>query len=173
MSDIKKISIFSYNDFRLFLRDFLFEKKKNGEKGYTLRSLSKKLGFNSPSFIKYLIEGSRNISTQNISKLTEILDFNAQEKKYFESLVSFNQSKTSSEKDFYFQKLLKNKKRETQTILEKQKYKYFSKWYNAVVRELLITLHSEDIETEIARSVIPHIGKAEITTAIKLLNKLE
>ena len=66
------LNIFSYTNYRAFLRD-LYLTKKSESSGFSHRVFVRMCGFASPNFLKLVIEGKRDAST---------LKFDADEAKY-------------------------------------------------------------------------------------------
>ena len=91
--------VFSYIDFREYIRDFYKEKKK--ESRFSYRDFSRLAGFSSPVFIKLVIEGKANVSRSSITKLCNAMKLNREEKRYFKNLVLFIQAKDLNTKMHY------------------------------------------------------------------------
>ena len=89
--------IYEFIDYRKFLAAF-YEHKKANSSYFSYRYFSQKIGINSPSFLKHVIDGKRNLTTQMIERFCTALDLSAREARYFRNLVLFNQAKTSGEK---------------------------------------------------------------------------
>src|SRR6185295_13705882 len=86
-----KLEIFEYDHYRKFLRDFYDSRNDTSEK-LSFRHFARLAGFNSPSFLKMVIEGSRNLSHESIRKIAEALRLNKEETQYFTNLVLLNQA---------------------------------------------------------------------------------
>ena len=95
------ISIFDYQNYRLFLIDFLNDKKQH-EKGFSQRDILKKMGISSSGFLANVLSGRNNLTTTQIALLARVLKFKKSETAYFEALVLFTQAKTLDEKNLYY-----------------------------------------------------------------------
>ena len=168
----KKISIFTYEDFRKFLED-KFNELKAEKPVYSYRYFSKKAGFASPNFLKLVILGERNLTKESIQKFSNALGLNQKEYEYFENLVFLNQSKTMQEKRFYFENLSKNKKFLLIKKLEKLQYDYYSIWYVPVIREMIELTSFINDDHWIAENIKPTIKPSEVRKAIKILKDLK
>src|SRR5579885_542919 len=101
-------TIYDYMDYRCFLKErFLAIKTKNPLFSY--RSFNRLAGGKSSAFLKLVIDGKRNLADEGIQMVVRGFKLNDHERKYFESLVKFNQSRNHEEKDRYFRHLSQNK----------------------------------------------------------------
>src|SRR5688572_30102358 len=95
-----EIEIFAYDNYRAFLKDFYEAKRKTAEK-ISFRQFARLAGFNSPSFLKMVIDGKRNLSNESIGKVASALRFNKEEAEFFNHLVLFNQAEGVEQKKFF------------------------------------------------------------------------
>ncbi len=164
-------SIFSYINYRLFLRDYYEERKKTC-KFFSYRYFSKKAGINSPNFLKLVIESKRNLTSLTIEKFIKALALSDKEANFFRHLVLFNQSKSGQEKQHHYTIMLSmmhNVKEQRLTALQ---HEYFNHWFVPVIREMICLYDFKGDYKKIASSVIPPINVREVRFAIKLLKKL-
>lgn len=97
------ISVYSYSSYRKFLADYLKEQKAF-TKSFNQVKLAKKLGL-SPSSLKMIQSGARNLTVHQIHNFASCLGLNPQEHEFFESLVHHEQAEGVAEKRFYKRKL--------------------------------------------------------------------
>ncbi len=135
------------------------------------RYFSQKLGSKSPSFYKDVIEGRKNISSNNIINAIQLLKLSCEEEMFFENLVLFNQSKTIESKNRYFKRMVSNKKVTMDTI-NKDSYEFFSKWYYSAMRELIYYFPFSGNHRDIAKQLIPAIKESEAKEGIDLLKRM-
>src|SRR5579885_1121656 len=102
-------SIYDYMDYRGFLKDQFSERKKQNPL-FSYRSFNRVAGITSSAFLKQVIDGKRNLGDRGIRMIARGFKMNESERKYFESLVKFNQAETVEEKDQYFRERSRNKK---------------------------------------------------------------
>src|SRR5258708_4446297 len=103
-----KPSIFEYDDYRRYLRDFyLFSKKEN--KNFSFRFFARLMGYKTSSMLKMIMDGNRNIIPENIDKYVKILKLTKDEAHFFQNLVFLNQAKDSVEKKGFAEEILKSK----------------------------------------------------------------
>jgi uncharacterized protein (TIGR02147 family) len=163
--------LYSYTDYRLFLRDYYeFHKAKNP--AFSYRYLAGRAGVNSSAFFKFIIEGKRNLTKQSIIKIAAALRLTDNECEYFENLVFFNQAKTIREKDLFFSRLMQHKKARKAAPIGEEYYEYFAQWYHCVVRELIVMVDIADDWERLGRLLRPRIGAKQAKQSVDLLLRL-
>lgn len=161
-------SVFEYLDYRNFLRDhYDFNKKK---RFFSFRYITAKTGIDASLYAK-IINRQRHLSNKKIPELSDFLKLCRAEKNYFRVLVQFNKAKTNDETRLYFEKLLSLRKSPA-VLLEKDKYDYFQKWYNAVIRDLIKIIPFTGDYKDLARRLRPQITELQARKSVKLLEKL-
>jgi uncharacterized protein (TIGR02147 family) len=164
-------SLFEFIDYRKFLASY-YESKKNGSRFFSYRYFARKADIHSPSFLKHVIDGKRNLTRSMIEKFCIGLGLNDKESIYFRNLVLFNQAKTSTEKQEYYANLRAMFGAVTESVLKADQYDYFANWYTPVIRELICLHDFKDDYKKIAAMMLPPILPSEAKSAIKLLLKL-
>lgn len=138
--------IFEYEDYRAWLSD-LYDYYKATTSYFSYRYFSKRAGFSSPNFLKLVIDGKRNITSQSLEKFVKALRVSRQESHFFRILVQFNQSKSLEEKSKYAKLLLNSKLHQKIHPLKSAQYRYYAHWYYIPIRELVGTPgFVEDVE---------------------------
>ncbi len=171
MSEIQKINLFTYLDYRKFLRDH-YEQLKSSRAGFSLRRFSQKAGFTSSNFLKLVMDADRNLTEKSAEKFCKGLQLNKQETEFFLILVKFTQATTHEEKNRHYKKLLQFKNFSSVKPMQKEQYEYYSKWYHAVVRELITSKHYQGNAEMLAQVIYPEVSFKEIEKSICLLEKL-
>ncbi len=163
-------SIFTYIDYRAYLRDFYLEKKKTSRFSY--REFSRCAGFSSPVFIKLLIEGKANLRKSSITKVCKAIGLKKEERRYFRDLVLFGQAKNIDEKMRFLNQLKSSQGSLTIKSLTNEQFEYFSKWYHPIIKELLdIAVFDGDYKA-LGEMVNPPISEREAKRSVRLLIKL-
>lgn len=167
-------AVFDYTNYREYLKaSFLF--LKSGNTLFSESAFVQKAGFanNSRGYLALLVKGKRNLSLKSILGFSQALKHSAKEKKYFEALVLFNQSKSEQEKVFYFEKL-KSQNSKTNSDSSKlllSQFNYLTHWYIVAIRELIGLDYFREDHTWIAKKLRGRVKKNEIKSAITdLLN---
>ncbi len=164
--------IFEYIDYRKFLSDY-YQNKKETSHFFSYRYFAQKIGINSPSFLKSVIEGKRNLTSQMCERFSKALGLKAKEKLYFQNLVLFNQAKTLSEKQQYYLALRSMAPGVKESVLNADQFDYFVSWYTPVIREMICAKDFKDDYQAIAAACKPSIQPAEAKAAIELLLRLK
>lgn len=163
--------VFSYIDYRSFLKHYYEEQKKNSV-FFSYRYFAQKAGINSPNFLKQVIESKRNLTTLTVDKFIRALKLNEKEAQFFRHLVLFNQAKSVQDKQLHYTvmlSLMHTVKEHRLTVLQ---HEYYNHWFVPVVREL-VSLHNFNGDyKKLAATVLPSISAREARFAVKLLNEL-
>lgn len=164
-------NIFQYTNYRLFIKDWIENKKRQNSK-YSYRYYSAKSGFSSSNFLSLVVKAKRNLTSTSIGKISKGFGLKKQERSFFEDLVFMNQASSHEEKDHYYQRMLNCKSFSEYKLLEKYQYDYFSNWYNPVIREM-IDFIPQPLDFEmIAASIQPPVSKKQVVDSIRLLLEL-
>jgi uncharacterized protein (TIGR02147 family) len=163
--------IFDYIDYRRFLADY-YQEKKSTVKYFSYRYFAQKIGVNSPSFLKHVIDGERNLTPQMAERFSKALSLSPKEKKYFRSLVQFNQARTSIEKQEYYATLKSMVSGISEAVLNSVQFDFYGEWYIPVIRELISLYNCGDNFSEIASKIRPNIEPVQARNAIALLLRL-
>ena len=163
--------IFQYSDYRKYLKD-LFEFRRKLNRQFTHRFFSKKAGFGSPSILKEVADGKKNLTDQSARQFAVGFDLNKAETEFFLHLVLFNQAGSEGEKNKAYQLLSKFQQVRHGRVLTASQYRYYSDWFNGAIRELAgLPGFKEDPEW-IAGRLTPSITPAEAKRSVELLVEL-
>jgi uncharacterized protein (TIGR02147 family) len=173
MGDVnRKPKIFEYANYREYLRSYYEHMKGEAAGSFSFRRFSREAGFSSPSVLKSVIDGERNLSEESIQRFARALSLNQSETEFFRNLVLLNQSKEMEDKRYFAQQLLKSRNYRKLNPLKSVRFDYFSKWFYVAIRELVaIDGFNEDPEW-IAEALSPPITRAEAADALEALQKL-
>lgn len=165
------INIFDYQNYRLFLSDFLNEKKAH-QKGFSQRDILRKMDISSSGFLSNVLSARNNLTTTQVASLSSVIKLKKADAAYFEAIVLFTQAKTIEEKNTYYSRMVKLQKSKFRSLKPNQ-LSLFAKWYYAVIREL-IHFHefTGDYKT-LAKMVDPPITPREAEDAIAELEKID
>jgi uncharacterized protein (TIGR02147 family) len=163
--------VFSYIDYRLFLRDY-YEEQKKTSKFFSYRYFAQKAGINSPNFLKQVVESRRNLTALTIDKFITALKFNDKEGLFFRHLVLFNQAKSGQEKQEHYAVMVSMMHTVKEQRLTALQHEYYNHWFVPVVRELVTLYDYKEDYKKLAAAVSPPISVREARFAVKLLKKL-
>jgi uncharacterized protein (TIGR02147 family) len=165
-------SIFEFIDYRKYLAHFYNEKKLTS-RVFSYRYFSAKAGLHSPSFLKHVIDGKRNLTRAMIEKFGVGLELSVKETTYFRHLVLFNQAATSDEKQEHYAVLRSMAGSVKESTLNTDQFDYFANWYTPVIRELICLHDFKDDFKKISEILVPSILPSEAKAAVKLLLRLK
>ncbi len=99
--------IFQYLDYRAFLADRLRALGAPAASGarFSLRNVSKRAGFKSPSFLSMVCSRKRHLSTDSIQPLARCLQLSEREQEYFELITLLGLSESEENRRLLTQKI--------------------------------------------------------------------
>jgi len=166
------ISIFEYIDYRKYLEKWV-EEEKQRNKAFSFRYFVQKSGINSPSFLKHVIEGERNLTRPVIEKFIKAISLSHKEARYFRHCVLFNQAKSADEKQEHYAVMRSLSTNVPEAVLSPAKYDFFNNWYTIVIRELVCLYDFKDNYELLAKALRPPIGPKKAEEAVTLLRDLK
>jgi len=161
-----------YDDFREYLRDF-YEYQKKRFPHFSHRYFCRKAALKSPSHFIEIIDGRRKLTSKMLDLFIKGLELTQNDANYFTTLVNFNQSKNSTEKQQLLMQLRGMKRKVKQALVSTEYYEYYSKWYNIIIRELACLIKWNDDYELLAKSIIPRIKKNEARESVAFLIRAE
>lgn len=164
--------IFKYLDYRHYLKDYYHAKKSKTGSTFSYRSFSRQAGFSSPNFLQLVMEGKRNLSRDGITRFIKGLRLKKEEARFFEHLVCFNQATNDEERNRWYKKLSTSKRYREIREIENDQFEYFSHWYHAAVRELVLLPDFEEDSVWISKNLHPPISVDEAKSSLELLQRL-
>ncbi len=167
----RAIDVFGYMDYRAFLRDYYAEKKATG-RGFSFRAFSMKAGLGSPNYLKLVMDGDRNLTTEMAERFANACGLKGDSASFFCELVGFNQAKNTVERSEKYAKLTTYRKYRAAHQLDLAQAAYCSNWYLPAIRELAARKDFRDDPSWIARTLVPEITIAEATMALEKLLEL-
>jgi uncharacterized protein (TIGR02147 family) len=164
-------NLFEYDNYRKFLKDAYLALKAKDKK-FSFRYFARVAGFNSHNFLRLIIEGKSNMSVASAEKMIKFFKLNAEESRFFHSLVLLNQAKTHEEKQTYAKEILRSQTYRRIHPFNEAKYEFFAHWYVSAVRELVALPGFKEDPAWIARHVVPAIKTSEAKKALEDLLQL-
>ena len=157
-----------FDDFRTYLKEYYNEQKKRFPY-FSYRYFCKKAGLTSPSHFLEIIEGMRKLTSKMLDSFIKGMGMTESDARYFTALVGFNQSRNSTEKQQLLEQMRGLKRKVNQALVSTDRYAYYSKWYNVVIRELACIIDWDDDFDLLAKSIVPTIKKSEARESIAFL----
>lgn len=160
--------IFTYNNYRLFLKD-LFHFCKSQDSKYSHRFVAKEVSASSCGWFSDIINGRINLTSKYGIKLARLFRFTEKQRDYFETLVAYDQSASFEEKEMHYRKLLSFNNNIKATMIRKDQFTFYSKWFIPAIRELLFIFDFKDDYRALSRKMNPPISTKEAKKAIEVL----
>ncbi|TNF26140.1 MAG: TIGR02147 family protein [Deltaproteobacteria bacterium] len=162
----------NYLDYREYLCDF-FEFKKNQRADYSHRMFMHKAGLKSPSHLKSVMSGERNLTNKSLPKYIKAIGFDKKrEIKLFELLVSYNQCKDAQEKVDIFREILGLKSKRGLTSMEESQFRFLSEWHYVAIYVLIDLVDFKADPEWIAAKLRKKVSPKQIESAIEGLESL-
>jgi uncharacterized protein (TIGR02147 family) len=162
-------TIFSYLDYRAFLRDW-FEEAKRANSFVSYRYVGQKVGLDA-SFLVKVFSGQLHLSQKSLPRVIAFLKLPEREAEYFSVLVAFNKTRKSVEANMLFQKLIGLQGPQAH-LLQAHEFTFFKQWYNIVIYELLRYYDFRDDYRALSRMLDPPITAEQAREAVELLLRL-
>jgi len=129
--------LFSYHDYRQYLRDVIHFKKSKQSLG-SLRDLANAAGV-SPAYLSYVINGYRILTESVFKKILPFLELTEEEVEYLQLLILVADSDELEVRSEALGKIQKFRSYRKLNPKETEVYRYMTKWYYVAIRELAMT----------------------------------
>jgi uncharacterized protein (TIGR02147 family) len=164
-------NVFEHLDYRQYLQEEYSDRKAKDKK-ISYRFLARQAGFSSPNFLQLVMRGKRNLSQESVYKIAKALKLKKDEAEFFENLVRFNQSVSNEEKNLYYSRIAADRHYVKVKQIEKTHFEYYSKWYHAAVREMVLLKEFNEDPAWISRNLSPKISVKAAGESLALLERL-
>jgi uncharacterized protein (TIGR02147 family) len=163
--------IYSYCDYRKFLRDWYEEKKRNNP-AVSMRMIARQVGYKAPGYLSMVLQGRIKMSLFMCLKFCSYMKLAKKQCDYFQNLVLFCDADSHEEKQAYFEKM-KPFKEVSVRIMVSGEYRFYEKWYHSAVRAILEYFPFRDEYEKIGRLLMPEISAREVKESVLLLKELK
>lgn len=163
------VDVFRYRDYREFLSAFYAHKKPNG---LSYRAFARAAGLGAPNYLKLVIEGKRNLSSEMAERFAAACRLNGEATEYFKILVAFNQAKRDDERNQLHERLTRFARFRSSQRLDLAQKEYHSTWYIPAIRELVACPGFEEEPAWIAATLMPPITERQAVQALEVLQRL-
>lgn len=164
------IDIFSYYNYRDFLRDY-YDARKARDRNFSYRWFAMRAGFNSSGLYSSIVQGKVNLTDNTTPKFALAMKLTTREERYFELMVEFTHATTPDARQEIFDRMLPLMPRRMQKAKANQK-EYYTSWHYTAVHQALATLDVRDNYEKLAAKIEPQISIADARKAVKLLAEL-
>lgn len=168
----RRLSVSRYLDYKDYL-EALYKALKQELDSYSYLSFAEDLGFSKTNVVHLMIKGKRPLSSKAAHKVADILDLKGNERKYFEDLVAYQNSRDSQERETIFQEMLAIKAKEVKAEDELlAQLEFFTEWYHSAIYELSFTKQFTSDPKELASQLAPRIRPEQARRSLELLERL-
>ncbi len=168
----KRVSVSRYLDYREYL-EALYKTLKQELATYSYLSFAEDLGFSKTNVVHLMIKGKRPLSSKAAHKLADILDLRGTDRKYFEDLVAYQNSRDSQEREALFQDMVELKTKEVKAEDELvAQLEFFTDWFHSAIYELSFTKQFVSDPKELAVLLSPRIRPEQARRSLELLERL-
>ena len=166
----KIIDIFQFSNFRKYLDEYQAARVQT-DPDFTRAGACALLGLpKTRSYYNDIVKGKK-LSTRMIPKFVEVLGLNKKEARYFETMVNMEQAKTATERNVFFEDLLKQHP-DSHRILNEDAYEYYNHWYNSVLFTALEVVDVSDDLEPIQKLISPKVSVGTLKRSLELLERL-
>jgi uncharacterized protein (TIGR02147 family) len=161
MTDIR-----SYLDYRQYLSD-KYQELRQRKPQYSLRYVGDKIGIDHSSFLK-ILQGRRHLTRSHVDPLCKLFRLDRQQREYLIALMDFNKARNDSTKRRAFERLSDMELPPMHSV-ERNQYKFYTKWYYNAVRALLSLIPKPTSAKELGMLLSPRVTEEEAREALDLL----
>jgi uncharacterized protein (TIGR02147 family) len=161
----------TYADYRAYLSDMVAHRKADGHPASN-RWFARKMGINSTSWLTMVVKGRIGLSKVTANKLSEILRHSIIETRYFETLVFFNQARSTEDRNRYYKELCALADMKEARLVSKSQYDFYTQWYHSAVRSIIGMHGFSGNFKKLAAMIIPAITPAQARKSVGLLESL-
>jgi uncharacterized protein (TIGR02147 family) len=129
--------IFSYSDYKTFLKDF-FEWKKSETKSFTHRTFSELCGFTSSSALLTIMDGSRSLTLMTGAQIADGLRFKKNIRDYFMLMVKFSLAANAADQKKILSQMDSFRAKNRPDLITPKQYDYLKSWLPPVLREMIV-----------------------------------
>jgi uncharacterized protein (TIGR02147 family) len=168
-----RVSVSRYLDYKEYLQA-VYEAIKQELGKYSYMTFSEDLGFSKTNVLHLIIHGKRPLTSKAAIKISDILQLSSKDRKFFEDLVAYHNSRDSLEREQLFQNLLELKTKEVRaedTLLAQ--LEFFSEWFHSAIYELCFTESFTDDPKNLAALLTPRIRPEQARKSLELLERLD
>lgn len=169
-ADVTAPHVYSFLDYRAFLRAYYEHKKQAGRLSF--RAFSQRAGLRSPNYLKLVMDGQRNLSSDMAPRFARACGLTGDAERYFERLVDFNQARTVDERTQCYRKLCRERRFREHNKLAPALDLYHSRWFLPAIRELAGSVDFNSDPEWVAARLLPPIAPRDAQLAIDTLLEL-
>jgi uncharacterized protein (TIGR02147 family) len=160
----------NFADYRSLLVDRLRALKASDPK-FSHRFVNQRMGARSAGWFADVIAGRQKLKPRHVTPLASLFRLDVRERELLRILVAIEASDTTEEKNSAYGKWLELQG-VAQEEIERERFKYFDKWYYPVLRELLLIQKFDGNYADLGGRLDPPITARQAKEALQTLSRL-
>lgn len=161
----------TYLSYRAWLGDW-FRARKAADARFSHRLFARRAGISSPSLMKEIMDGKRDITPGHLDGVIRALDLDREEASFFRELVRLDQAENDAERNAAWERLSASRRFREARRLEDAAMRYLSRGHVSAVRELALRADFRPDPAWIAGELLPRITVSEARAALETLLEL-
>lgn len=163
--------VYTYLDFRAFLGDH-FRARKAANPRFSYRVFARLAGQRSPSLLKHVIDGQRNLTSATTEAFIAALQLSSDEAEFFTWLVRLGQADDPADRNHAWERISATRHFREARHIEGEGFRYLSQWFIPAVRELATVPGFRADPAWVARTLRPRITLAQARQALTTLQDM-
>jgi uncharacterized protein (TIGR02147 family) len=165
------LGIFSHISYRDCLKGW-YESKKSLNSSFSYRLVSRLMGQKSPSFLRDIVNGDRNLNSQQAQQFADLMKLGPEENVFFLDLFLLEHAPSHAERQLAFERITAKQRLKGARRIEGDAYEYVSNWYFTAIRELAQSEHFRFDPVWISQHLCPSISVTQASDALQVLSEL-
>jgi uncharacterized protein (TIGR02147 family) len=168
---METVSVYNYQDPRQFVRDWLTQRQKVSP-DYSLRQLSKDVGFKSHALLVMLLQGKRPLKVRHAPLLANGMKLTSHERLYFQTLIQFDSAIDPDEKQLCSLWLANIHPAKAFNTREVDEFMVIAHWVHMTILTMTKLKGFQGSAEEIQRRLRKKVSIHEIHSAIERLTTM-
>ncbi|MEQ1571863.1 MAG: TIGR02147 family protein [Myxococcota bacterium] len=160
--------LYTYLSYRRYLVDW-FEARKAADHRFSHRLFVRRAGASSPSLLREIIDGKRNLSPAMTDGFARALGLGASASAFFRDLVALDQAPGEAERNAAWQRISAHRRFHTARSIDGAAFAYLSHWYLPATRELALRPDFRPDPEWIAATLWPPVPVVVAREALEVL----
>jgi uncharacterized protein (TIGR02147 family) len=166
------MNIYQHLSYRTLIEEW-FSHKKESNKRFSYQLASRILNSKSPSFIKDIIKGTKNLNDEQQENFIKTLSLTTEEEEYLRHLYILEHTSSAEIKHTTMERISAIRRMFSTFKIEGESYRYLSRWYCPAIRELSLQPDFRCDPQWIASKLVPKVTEEQAKEALQILQDLE
>ena len=163
--------IFDYPNFSTYLGEYVGFRKR-GERAFSYRNLSRRMGGTSPSLIAMVANGQRSASATFLHRFAQAAKLPKLEVEYAETLIGLERASTERQKAVYMERLRELRPGAESVTIRLDQFEFIARWHHVALLEMVSLEDFVEDEAWLARRLGGKITGKEAGYALERLKRL-